>query len=254
MATRAQIEANRRNSLKSTGPITPEGKAAVSRNGVRHGLFCRHLLVEAEDTAEFDAFRDGIYARLQPADELERLYAERIVSAAWRMRLAIKAEASLFDFYARVSSSHWPAEDAMRQPSPAEGLARMQKYAAALERGLDKAMAELARLQDRRRASDAANQTPNRHAEPSAAADRAAEQIISRILQNKANFRKDSRMELASQDNPTAGARGETSSFDQNKANGAGWGEISGGEDDWTRSSPALATRETRKNAVGRMF
>lgn len=38
MATQAQIEANRRNARKSTGPRSAEGKAASSRNAVTHGL------------------------------------------------------------------------------------------------------------------------------------------------------------------------------------------------------------------------
>ena len=37
MAPQPQIEANRRNALKSTGPRTPEGKAAVSRHALKHG-------------------------------------------------------------------------------------------------------------------------------------------------------------------------------------------------------------------------
>jgi hypothetical protein len=38
MATKAQINANRRNSKKSTGPRTAESKAVVSQNVVKHGL------------------------------------------------------------------------------------------------------------------------------------------------------------------------------------------------------------------------
>jgi hypothetical protein len=36
--TEAQINANRENAKKSTGPRTAEGKAASSRNGLKHGL------------------------------------------------------------------------------------------------------------------------------------------------------------------------------------------------------------------------
>src|SRR5207244_3680634 len=39
MSTSAQIEANRANSLKSTGPKTEEGKAISSRNALKHGFF-----------------------------------------------------------------------------------------------------------------------------------------------------------------------------------------------------------------------
>jgi hypothetical protein len=38
MTSARQIAANRRNARCSTGPRTPRGKAAASRNAVRHGL------------------------------------------------------------------------------------------------------------------------------------------------------------------------------------------------------------------------
>ncbi len=38
MATAAQIAANQANAQKSTGPKTPPGKAASSRNATKHGL------------------------------------------------------------------------------------------------------------------------------------------------------------------------------------------------------------------------
>src|SRR5208337_3510664 len=38
VATAAQIEANRRNAQRSTGPKTDEGKARVRRNALKHGM------------------------------------------------------------------------------------------------------------------------------------------------------------------------------------------------------------------------
>jgi hypothetical protein len=53
MATLKQFEANRRNAQKSTGPQTPEGKAAVSMNALRHGLRARTVVLPGKNREEF---------------------------------------------------------------------------------------------------------------------------------------------------------------------------------------------------------
>ena len=54
MATQAQTSANRANSQKSTGPRTAEGKAAVSQNAFKHGLFVDKAVVRDESQDEYD--------------------------------------------------------------------------------------------------------------------------------------------------------------------------------------------------------
>ncbi len=44
MTSDKQAQANRRNALKSTGPKTPEGKAAVRHNATKHGLLSQEVL------------------------------------------------------------------------------------------------------------------------------------------------------------------------------------------------------------------
>ena len=48
MATTRQIEANRANSRKSTGPRTDEGKAAVRLNALKHGLSADCVIIPGE--------------------------------------------------------------------------------------------------------------------------------------------------------------------------------------------------------------
>ena len=53
MTTEAQVLANRSNAQKSTGPRTPEGKAAVAQNAVQHGLLAQEVVIKGEDPQEF---------------------------------------------------------------------------------------------------------------------------------------------------------------------------------------------------------
>ena len=54
MSTIAQIFANRQNSKKSTEPKTDEGKAAVSQNAIKHGLFTDSV-IKGENPADYEA-------------------------------------------------------------------------------------------------------------------------------------------------------------------------------------------------------
>jgi hypothetical protein len=58
MATPAQIEANRRNARKSTGPKTAAGKAASSRNALTHGLTAS--IADAEVRAYYEIIRETV--------------------------------------------------------------------------------------------------------------------------------------------------------------------------------------------------
>jgi hypothetical protein len=60
MATEAQIEANRANAQKSTGPRTPEGKETAAPNALKHGLFARETVIRGEKEEEFEEYRDNL--------------------------------------------------------------------------------------------------------------------------------------------------------------------------------------------------
>jgi hypothetical protein len=88
MSTKAQIHANQKNSRKSTGPRTAEGKAVVSKNAVKYGLFAKEVIIFGEDPADYDALHDAILAELAPSGVMEILLAERVVSLTWRLHRA----------------------------------------------------------------------------------------------------------------------------------------------------------------------
>ncbi len=67
MTSDKQLRANQRNALKSTGPRTPEGKAAIRRNALKHGLLSQEVLLPGEDEAALKDLGDTL------RNELHRL-------------------------------------------------------------------------------------------------------------------------------------------------------------------------------------
>ena len=92
MASVAQVRANRLNAQKSTGPRTPEGKAVVAQNAVKHGLLAQQVVIRGEDPGEFELFRDRMVQDLDPVGSLEGLLAERVAHLGWRLRRAERLE------------------------------------------------------------------------------------------------------------------------------------------------------------------
>ena len=97
MASAAQELAHRSNAQKPTGPRTPEGKAVVAQNAVKHGLLAKEVVVKGEDPGEFEFYRDQMLAELAPVGQMEAMLAHRIVGLAWRLRRAERLQAAAFD-------------------------------------------------------------------------------------------------------------------------------------------------------------
>jgi hypothetical protein len=104
MTSDKQIQANRRNALKSTGPKTPEGKAAVRLNARTHGLRSQEVLLPGEDEEALKGLDEDLRAELQPVGELENLLVDNIVAAHWRLRRLRRVEAGIFawQFYGEL--------------------------------------------------------------------------------------------------------------------------------------------------------
>ena len=97
MSTQKQIKANRKNAQKSTGPKTAEGKATVSKNAVKHGLFAEEAVITGENPADYEAYLDSFLTEMKPAGAVETMLAERFVSLAWRLRRAERIQNQTID-------------------------------------------------------------------------------------------------------------------------------------------------------------
>src|SRR5271169_105874 len=105
MTSFRQIEANRRNARKSTGPITQEGKQRSRCNAVRHGLTAETVIGALEDAEDYQAFEAAIIADYDAESAVERELVLRLASVLWRLRRATTMETGLFEIQAEHISA-----------------------------------------------------------------------------------------------------------------------------------------------------
>jgi len=157
MTSQARIAANRRNAQKSTGPKTEAGKAAASRNALKHGLLAQDVVCGEERGAEYRGFVAALIADLAPVGEVEEMLVDRIASCTWRLQRMVLAEASMFDI--RPGSDELrPGETvyARRFDRRTSEMIALSRYEAALDRSLGRTYALLERRQARRRGEQVA--------------------------------------------------------------------------------------------------
>jgi hypothetical protein len=147
MTSPKQIAANHINAQKSTGPRTPEGKAAVAQNTLKHGLTGLMRLLPDEDQAEYARHCEGIVADLRPTGELELRLAQAIADDYWRIDRIRRLEQTLF---------------LLNSPDELQVTIDHQKqlnlytlYESRLNRNLRNNHAELRRIQAERKAAQA---------------------------------------------------------------------------------------------------
>src|SRR3974390_17253 len=96
MTSLKQIEANRRNALKSTGPTTEEGKEHSRCNAVRHGMTAETVIADLEDADDYQAFETAVIADYDAQTAVERELVLRLASVLWRLRRATGIESGIF--------------------------------------------------------------------------------------------------------------------------------------------------------------
>jgi len=103
MISEKQLEANRRNALRSTGPRTEEGKKASALNARRHNLTGQVTAMTDADRIMHDAFSASLVESLAPEGAMETQLAQRIATDSWRLNRLSAIEDNL---YALGHSAH----------------------------------------------------------------------------------------------------------------------------------------------------
>jgi len=187
--SQAQIDANRRNALKSSGPRTPAGKDTSSRNRLVHGLRAnKHILLD-ENPEHFSMLLDDLFDRFRPIGDGEEKLVLRIAASQWRLDRAFPIEAGLYRDrliqivyrdssykleYVNHRKNHAARPNIVPPPPPlpakedliarafaadcvgASHLAQLARYESAIEHSLDRTIRQLKFFQETRRAAEAA--------------------------------------------------------------------------------------------------
>ena len=161
--------------MVTRGPNTPAGKAASSRNALKHGLRSEAPVIPVfEDFDDWERHRAGIIAAIEPEGALETAHAERVASLYWRLQRVpryetemmthglddiaedlvpvfrygeaigiVQSEAEKLDKIARLASR--------RQLPSSDDIEKIMRYEGHLHRQLHQTLHELEALQARRK-------------------------------------------------------------------------------------------------------
>ena len=98
MSSQAQIDANRLNSQKSTGPTSPEGKAVSSLNALKSGIDAHSEIIRDEDPAALAALSAAFHLEHHPTGATQLSLVDTLVSAEWTQRRLRRVEANLWNY------------------------------------------------------------------------------------------------------------------------------------------------------------
>ena len=171
--------------MPRTGPRSPEAKAVVSRNAVRHGLRAAAVVIPGmEFQQDWEQFHEDALQALDPVGAVEYALADRAATLLWRLRRAARAERDAAisgvrlvdgavddprrnagELLAGIRQELFPEEPPPSLPSPPreppallphpDVLLKLSRYEARLSRQLVHVLHEIEALQDRRLGRDA---------------------------------------------------------------------------------------------------
>jgi hypothetical protein len=160
MATIAQIEANRKNAQKSTGPTSDSGKEAVRFNALKSGIDAASIIIPGEDPDQFSKLAEGFTDSWQPANAAESELVDHLIEDSWRLRRLRTAETQLWTRSIegrRTGRRHDPrTEVGDSYDGRCDTFSRLQRQMASIKRTNHQTTLDLQRLQSARKATEAA--------------------------------------------------------------------------------------------------
>jgi hypothetical protein len=185
--TEAQMNANRENAQKSTGPRSEAGKANSSRNATKHGLTAANPLLPGEDPANLEILFNNLCCTFRPVGEGEELLIHRVAEAQWRLKRVLLHEAGIYRdnvyaiqqkdqfrdlrYHRKKADAEASGEPLPVPPTPPDpedlaarvfnmdcagpnALIKLTRYESSIERSIDRSLRQLKAFQAARKAQE----------------------------------------------------------------------------------------------------
>ena len=165
MSSQEQLRANQQNAQKSTGPRTEEGKARARYNARRHGLTGQFYVMDDDDRQAYFAFEKGLFNALAPVGEYEHQLAISIAQDHWRMNRVKGIEFNSYGIGHHEHAAEARADTAETETAVTQAqtwradnkqFSNIALYETRLHRMIAKNKKDLADLQTKRKAAEAA--------------------------------------------------------------------------------------------------
>ena len=179
----------RANGAKSRGPVTPQGRAASSRNSLRHGFTAQSVVLSTESQEDFQTLVDSHIDQFDPQSGIEMELVQTMAAARWRLRRISNIETTLLN---NEMTRH--AKDCRRELNNPDDLARLawvfqrladngqslallMRYEGALNRSYDRAFKQFQSIHHRAQRNE-----PKRDPDPAPAPTPVTPTIVSPIV------------------------------------------------------------------------
>jgi hypothetical protein len=124
-------------------------------NALTHGLTAKTVLVPGEDPTVWESFQGLVVAELAPAGPLEEFLAHRVAAAAWRLLRVERLEGALSsirldevpELLRSAREGRGPGRWRMPPAGVYDGLAKLARHEAAIERAFFRSLSALKKLQ-----------------------------------------------------------------------------------------------------------
>jgi len=137
----SRAEINVQNAQHSTGPRTPEGKAASSKNAIKHGLTASTPFVLPEEQDDFERLTKSLWHESEPTGPIEDELFQQMLHAAWKMRRIRILEAKL---------ESQAGGEALLDANLDSDLTRLARHYARAERTFHRSLNQLKQMQTER--------------------------------------------------------------------------------------------------------